>query len=313
MKYFYILLLFPVFLFSCSDNEKLETRDITTIKTEKHKNIGGSRVFIIPPFGFTASDIFQGFQKGENGLIQIMDLNDGNYYTNAATFSPEKFSENGATVHSFSRYKINNDSVKRIEMSTPQGERMIAMVVGDSTYSVMFNCLWVAGDSAAGKAIREMLNTLYYDKAFTPDPMANAAFTLDEGVSAFAFAQSSGGMYIYSIDGKKDVSGGEPIITVMQTPTAPEVNNESMQTVLFSKLQQYGMTNGKAITSVNIFINGVPAVETQYSGTLNGSEKILYLLTANAKGKMIAIQGLTEPNAEVQSQMIAFAHSLRFK
>ncbi|MGL5892368.1 MAG: hypothetical protein ACRC3B_20930, partial [Bacteroidia bacterium] len=181
MKIFSIALLFSVFLFSCSGNEKPETGDITTVKTVKHKNIGGTRVFIIPPSGFTTSDAFQGFQKGENGLIQVMDLNGGNFYTNAATFSAEEFSKNGATVHSFRRYKINHDSVKRIEMSSPQGEHMIAMVVGDSTYSVMFNCLWVKGDSSAGNAVREMLNTLYYDKAFTPDPLANAAFTLDEG------------------------------------------------------------------------------------------------------------------------------------
>lgn len=313
MKNFLTALLFPVVLFSCSGSEKPEKKDITTSKTEKHINVGGTRVFLIPPSGFTASDAFQGFQKGENGLIQVMDINEGSYYSNAATFSAEEFKKTGATVHSFSRYKINNDSVKRIEMSTPQGERMISMVVGDSTYSVMFNCLWVAGDSAAGKAVRDMLNTVYYDKVFTPDPLANAAFTFDEGVSSFAFAQSAGGMYIYSIDGKKDVSGGEPIITILQTPSAPEINNETMQTVLLSKLKQYGMTNGAVITSANIVINGVPATETQYSATLNGSEKVLYLLTATAKGKMIAIQGVTEPNAEVLLQMITFAHSLRFK
>src|SRR6185437_8399292 len=75
--------------------------DIQNSKTSKHINIPGTRLYIIPPPGFIVSKTFLGLQKGENSMINIMDLIGGNFNTNTATFNKEEFEKKGAKVFDF--------------------------------------------------------------------------------------------------------------------------------------------------------------------------------------------------------------------
>src|SRR5689334_9362416 len=50
-------------------------RNINTTRTDKHQQVAGTKVFIVPPVDFTAATTFSGFQQESSGAsILVMEI-----------------------------------------------------------------------------------------------------------------------------------------------------------------------------------------------------------------------------------------------
>ncbi|HEX2629376.1 MAG TPA: hypothetical protein VHM26_10195, partial [Chitinophagaceae bacterium] len=205
MRYITCIFLLACFI-SCSNKKEKSTAiesEIKTTKTDKHINIAGSRLFIVPPPGFKPLGTMVGLEKENGSQMIIMDLVGGNFYTNAAQYNQKSFENAGAKVFEFKEITINGFPAKYLWMENAEKMRAHNIVFGDSTFSVMIMANYAANDEQTGKDILQSLQTVWYDKSLQIDPFATAYFRADDNGSKFRFAEFNAGMYIYSVDGKK--------------------------------------------------------------------------------------------------------------
>ena len=69
---------------SNSETQKIEIEDIKNLKTDKHINIPYTHVFIDIPNGYTIPKNQTQIFKDDFTGINVMELDGGNFYTNAA-------------------------------------------------------------------------------------------------------------------------------------------------------------------------------------------------------------------------------------
>lgn len=307
------LLLLTCYSFSIAGQTKIQ--DIKTIKTEKHVNIPGTRLFIIHPPDFKIATAFTGLQKENAATLQVYDLVGGNYYTNAASFSKEAFEKKGATVFDYKEIKVNDFPAKCIFMQNNQNRKAISLVFGDTTFSTMIMALYQTSDDKTEQLIQNMINSIYYDKNFKIDPFATAIFKLDESKSIFKFSKFTSGMYMYSIGGKaKQSYKDEPFVTVSTMPKEPAMDAKSISDLLTASIEKYGLTEKKVKTSSDKTINGYNAYEVEIDGKMNGSPCAIYQLIVTAQDKALAIQGILNTDFENNLKEIKkLAHTIQFK
>src|SRR5215831_4642741 len=161
--------------------------NIENAKTNKHINIPGTRLFIIPPPNFSTAKGFIGLQDGKNSILNVMDLVGGNYNTNAATFSKEEFEKKGAKVFDYKEIRVGGFPAKYISMQGDATTKEYALVFGDTTFSTMIIAAYPATDENTGKEIISSLNSICYDKSIKIDPLTTANFSIDDKDSKFKF------------------------------------------------------------------------------------------------------------------------------
>lgn len=310
-----ILTLMTFIALSACAQTKVANKDIENAKTDKHINIPGTRLYIVPPTGFKVATSFLGLQKGDSSAFQIYDLVGGNYYTNAATFSKEAFEQEGAKVFDYKELKVNGFPAKYIFMQGVPNTKAISLVFGDTTFSTMIMAIYPSSDDKTGEQIKNAIKTIYYDKNLKIDPFATATFTLDESQSIFKFSKSVSGMFMYSIDGVDEQSfNDEPFIIVTATPKDPSMNAKSISEMLVSNIEKYGLTDKELKNISTTDVNGQDAYEIEVYGKMQGENSLIYLLIVTGQDKAIAIQGIIKSDFENNLKEIKnLAKTIKFK
>jgi len=254
--------------------------------------VTGTRVSMPEPEGFTKSAQFAGYQKGETAMINVMDLNGGNFYSNAATFSKENFESKGVEVLEYEELTIGGFPAKFIKVIAEDQSHMMNAVFGDSTFSVMIMGAYLPEDEAAEETIRKSILSAGYNKDFEVDPFSNAFFSLDDSKSRLKYANAAAGMFMYSIDGKDGNAPDQPMALVLPLPKDVFTTAKSMAESMIIGLQGKGMTDIEYINESDDAINGYDAYEIWATGIM-GDANANILVQAIVKGEnLLIIQGM---------------------
>lgn len=269
------------------------SNDILSVKTNKHVNIPGTRVFVIPPIGFTVSKTYPAIEKRDEVIVQSLDLIGGSFYTNAATFSKEKFEKKGIKVFEYKEFKINNFPAKMAFVQGEPAAKVYNLVFGDSTFSAMIMGVFATNDHTTGEQIKNAIQSVYYDKTFVINPFAAANFKLDDSKSIFKFAKYSASMYVYSIDGiKKDSYDKDPYLmvsTLSNQGAALQHTADDIASVL---------KNGIIKNNSTAKTNGYPSLKREICGKLNGKDAVLFQHLVSIGQHTIIMQGIADDNFE---------------
>lgn len=310
-----ILTLMTCIALSACGQTKIDKIDIENVKTEKHINIPGTRLYIIPPTDFKIATSFLGFQKGDNSAFQVYDLVGGNYYTNAATYSKEAFEKKGVKVFDYKELKVNGFPAKYIFMQGDPNTKTIGLVFGDTTFSTLIMAIYPSEDDKTYEQIQNAIKTIYYDRNLKIDPFATAAFTLDVSKSIFKFSKIASGMFMYSIGGvEKQSFNDEPFITVTKIPKDTTMNAKSISEMLVASVEKYGLTDKKLKNISTKKINGLVAYEVEVYGKIQGKTSLIYQLIVTKQDKAIAIQGVVKSDFDNNLREIKnLAKTIRIK
>jgi len=289
--------------------------DIQNSKTSKHINIPGTRLYIIPPPGFIVSKTFLGLQKGENSMINIMDLIGGNFNTNTATFNKEEFEKKGAKVFDFKGINVNGYPAKFISVQGDATTKSYELVFGDTTFTAMVMTIYPINDEKTGNDILNSLNSIYYDKSKKIDPFETANFSLDETVSKFKFFQYNSNLYVYTVNGKDDPTNhNAPVVLVSQLPKDNTMTAKSIAEMMISKSQQYGFSNPELKNISTEQINGYETYQIEEYGQIQGINTLIYYCVTTHLDKAITIQGIAKSDIEINlSDFKKLAQTIKIK
>lgn len=300
-------------LTACGQTDSDKT--INNVMTKKHINIPRTRLCIVPPSSYKIASNFVGLQKDDNTAIQVYDLIGGSFYSNAATFSKEKFENKGAKVFDYKELSINGFPAKYIFMQGDPTIKAYSLVFGDSTFSTMIMAVFPANDSKASEEIKDALFSILYDKNLKIDPLANATFKFDDNTSKFKFFKSAANLYLYSIGGIEDKSNeNAPIVTIIPLPADNTMTPESISELLLASLEKYGLEGKEIKNKSNKKINGYITFEAEVYGNMKGQKSLVYQLIVVNGDKALAIQGICK--SDFENNIVEFnklAHSVRFK
>jgi len=300
-----ILILITLIALSTYGQTKTENSDVHNVKTDKHINIPGTRLYIVPPEGFTIASTFVGLKKDDYSFFQVYDLVGGDYYTNAATFSKEKFEKKGAKVFDYKEFNMNGFPAKYIFMQGDPNAYAISLVFGDTTFSTMIMAVFPSTDDKTSEQVQNAIKTIFYDKNLKIDPFATASFTLDESKSIFKFSKASAGMFMYAIGGEDKKSfNDEPFVTVTEMPNDQAMTSKEISEMLVASLEKYGLTEKEFKNISTKDVNGYPAYEVEIYCNIQGKSSLLYQLIIAGKEKVIAIQGVVKSDFAINLREI---------
>jgi hypothetical protein len=278
--------------------DKIKT-SIRNTKTAKHINIPGTRLFIIPPAGFTVSKTITGLQKGETSMVNVMDLVGGNFYSNTANFSKAGFEQKGIRVFDYREIKVNGFPAKYMLMQGDPDTKMVSLVFGDTSFSTMIMAIYPPTDEATGKQLIAALNTIHYDKRKKIDPFENAFFSLDDRNSTFKFFQYNTNMYLYTPGGMDNRKNSEiPFLVVTQLPGEAGVTAKIVADKMSDRMEQYGFSNTETRNVSQEKINGYETYQAEIYGDIKGTRSVFYQCVVVAGDKIVSMQGMAKIDLE---------------
>lgn len=279
-----------------------------------HVVISGTRLSIIPPYGWAQTHAFPGLlDSSGSSVIQVYDLPDGNFFRDGKSFSRESFQAKGAKVLSFKELKISGFPAKYCYMEGDSAKRIMALIFGDSSFSATLIGLYPDSSATTGEAIRDAYATISYKKSQVIDPFETAPFSLDTGASRFRFAMFSKPLYIYSLDGREP-SEGSPFLTVTPYPRKAGVSLQDVSEGLIIKEMQNGLESPQLDNISLDSVNGCEAYEVEIHCQLGGQKGVLYQFLASKGEHTIVIEGVT--NNDIENNLKSFkslAHTIRIK
>jgi hypothetical protein len=289
---------------------------INNVKTDRHVNIPGTRLYIIPPPGFIVSKNYLGLQKGNNVII-IYDIVGGNFYSNAATFDRKGFEEKGLRVFNYKQIKVNGYPSKYLFMQGDITASAHSLAFGDSTFCTMIMASYISTDDKTGNDIVKALNSIYYDKNRRINPFETAYFALDDKGSRYKFFHYAANLYTYTIggtDNSKGTGGQFPVVLVTQLPKPENSDARTLAKLMIAKAVEHGLTNPKIKTSSTEKVNGYDAYEAEVYAEMNGKKRLIYQLIVLNGDQAVTIQGVANDNFDSNiSEFKKLAHTVKFK
>jgi hypothetical protein len=259
--------------------------------TSQHVHIPGTRVFIIPPAGYTEAAAYQGLQRDGNTGVIIYDVVKGNYYGTASSFTPESLEQNGMKVYLSKEISVDGYPAKFIHVQGDIVTKSYNLVFGDSTFSTIVMGFYLNGDKAAERQIIDAFNSIAYDKSIHIDPFDAAFFSFDESRTKYKLYVYSSTIYSYTIGGKdnSDEQG-------LQRLTATEMTNvtaggeEGIAGLALQKAGQLGLDSLQVTSSGATVINGYRAYEIIATGRSKGRPAVFYDCVVSNGDKAVAIE-----------------------
>lgn len=272
------------------------TNDIYNVKTEKHVNIPGTRLYIIPPKNINIVAAFEYQDPGEkdSSALLVFDRLYANYNISASKFRKEDFEMTG-NILDYKELKVNGFPAKYLHVQNKtSGKRSMILLFGDSTFYTLVSRDYALGEEKTGQPTLNAFKTIYYDKNLKISPLASAPFILDENKSVFKFSERVSGLFHYTVGGVvRSPSNDKPTVSLSVFYKEANQTPKSVSQMLLTALMNNGLTvkDIKNISTENV--NGLPAYEVEIHGSWEEKNTILYHLICIKQETVVVIQGST--------------------
>ncbi|WP_294679929.1 hypothetical protein [uncultured Fluviicola sp.] len=288
--------------------------EIINEKTNQHIRIPGTRVFLIPPKGFTIAKGFLGLRKGDDAYIQIFDLVGGSFYSNARSINRENFEAAGMKVYDYSEFQFDNYPAKYIYLRGTNLLNSYQLTFGDSTFSAMMLSAFYPDDKEMEKQVKECILSAYYDTSVKIDPFETAYFSIDESSTKYKFQEYAANIYAYSVDGVKSEDTFSPTVMITQLPAEANSTYETLIESMINGLKQNSFIQTGIVSSTEKTINGFKGYEKIVKGYFKRKKVTVYYLAFIKDDISIVFCGIT--HAEDDSDLkdfVTFSSTMKLK
>lgn len=259
---------------------------------EEPQNVAGTKVFMIPPPGFVQAKNFVGFKKDGQTGINVMEIPRANFYRTTKDFNQEEFEAKGLRVLDYKDTIIDEYPAKLVKTQGDPYLKSLALIFGDSTFSVMIMVVYPVDDAALESQIENAILGATYDKNAKVDVFAHAFFRLDDSQTKLKFATYSGNMYVYTPGGKKEENANEPMLMVIPLPADTLMSPQKTSEDMIENYKGKGFLVQEYIKKAEVEVNGYQSYELIVKGTLRENNAIFYIQTILNQENQVVMQGI---------------------
>jgi len=256
--------------------------EINNTKTDKHKQIAGTKFFLVPPTGFIPATTFQGYQQMNSGAsILVMEI-PGPFSESTKGFNEQGLKTQGVVLKKREEIKVNGN--QGLFLTTEQfaygtNYSKYILVFGDSKATYMVNGTFPKEVTDLEKDVRESMFSVVYESGLTIDPLSAVSFTVDTENTKLKFGKSMTGMLLYTVDGKVPTESNDKTTFIVGLSLANVQTIDKKLTAL-TRLKRMPYTDLKIDENkINeIEIDGISGYEIVGEGLekSNGTKEFVY-------------------------------------
>ena len=277
---------------------------IDNTKTDKHKQIAGTKFFLIPPPGFIAATSFQGYQHMNSGAsILVMEI-PGPFSESTKGFNEQGLKTQGVVLKKKEEIKVNGNQglfLTAEQLAYGTNYSKFILVFGDSKATYMVNGTFPKEVTGLEKDIRESMFSVVYESDLTVDPLSTVSFTVDTENTKLKFAKSLSGMLLYTADGKLPTESNDKTAFIAGVSIA-NVQTVDEKLTAITRLKRMPYTNLKIDEDrINeIEIDGISGYEIVGEGLNNsdGLNEFVYQVMLFTDNGYYIMVGTTNDNFE---------------
>ena len=256
--------------------------EINNTKTDKHKQIAGTKFFLVPPTGFIPATTFQGYQQLNSGAsILVMEIPEP-FSESTKGFNEQGIKTQGVVLKKKEEIKVNGN--QGLFLTTEQfaygtNYSKYILVFGDSKATYMVNGTFPKEVTELEKDIRESMFSVIYESGLTVDPLSAVSFTVDTENTKLKFGKSMTGMLLYTVDGKVPTESNDKTTFIVGLSLA-NVQTVDKKLTAITRLKRMPYTDLKIDENkINeIEIDGISGYEIVGEGLdkSNGTKEFVY-------------------------------------
>lgn len=278
--------------------------EINNTKTDHHKQIAGTKFFLVPPSGFINANNFQGFQQLNSGAsILVMEI-PGPFSETTKGFNEQGLKTQGVVLKKKEEIKINGNhglflTTEQFAYGTNYSKYIL--VFGDSKATYMVNGTFPKEVTELDKDIRESMLSVVYESGLTVDPLSTVSFTVDTDNTKLKFGKSISGMLLYTVDGKVPTESGDKTSFIVGLSLS-NVQTVDKKLTALTRIKRLPYTDLKIDESKikEIEIDGISGYEIVGEGLekSNGTKELVYQVMLFTDNGYYIMVGTTKNNFE---------------
>ncbi|MCF6405020.1 hypothetical protein L3C95_19115 [Chitinophaga filiformis] len=286
---------------------------IEMTKTSLHRQIPGTRLFMVVPSGYKISKS-RSLVKDNGTEILILDSPGRAFGEGEDKVSTSRL-QNSKEITFYEKDFIIGSYEANIRYGKIKKEKRekIVFKFGDAEFTGAAICTLPDNNREAREEIIAALLTIFFDKSINIDYAALNNYSLDTSKSVFKFNKNSSLIFYYTADGKGDIDNN--YVAIVRGPALP--NLDYMRGASKELVRRMKDENGVTIDHIEenvVNIKGQPAYESIMRGIANGTPDSMYLLLMGNETSSIFFMGMIDENkALLFNECKALAQTIQLK
>lgn len=275
-------LIFLTLIFSQFLNSYCQ-KEITNIKTDNHKQVRGTKVFIIPPDGFIEANNFFGFQQSQSSSSIVITEVPGPFETVSKGLNADGLKTQGMTLKEKREIKINGYDGFYIEAEQFAYENYFTksiIVFGDKDLTIMIVAIFPQKFKSIEKDILKSIYSVVYEPNLEIDVTNSIHFNIETENTKMRFAKIIMGSLTYSVDGKiPPESDDKTFFQVGQSLSTVEVADKKLYTLNRARKMPFNDLRIEENKTKMIEVDGISGYEIVAYGInqKTAKEELLYI------------------------------------
>lgn len=179
-------------------------QDLPKEKSEKHIQIKGTSILMIPPASFEVSTNFKGFQNPKNQSAMIMTVDVPGPYSEIATgFNTETLKPRGMDLKNKKNIKVGTYDGIYIELEQLSNKILFSkhiIIYGNNKSTTIINGIYPKDSIRLGQNIKASIFSTYLDEKTVSNPREALDYTLDENTGNLKFHSVIGNGMLFNRD-----------------------------------------------------------------------------------------------------------------
>jgi len=284
-------------------------KEIINTKTANHKQIKGSKIFIIPPEGFVEANNFQGFQQSTSSSSIILTEIPGPFSNVSKGLDESGLKSQGMTLKEKKEITINGYEghfLKSEQFAYENYFTKYILAFGNSTTTLMIIGIFPQNIKVLDKEIVNSLYSVVYEPNLEVDIFGSVNFKIDTENTKFKFGKLIMGSLLYTVDGKVPTeSEDKSSLSVGQSFSNVEITDKKLYCLNITRKLAF---NNIKITEENIKsieIDGISGYEIIATGTNQKSsrEELIYQVMLFSDNGYYIILGNSDNNFQENTEV----------
>lgn len=211
-------------------------------KTDKHQQINGTNLFMVPPVSFEISNNFKGFQNptDQTSMVMILEI-PGPFSEVSKGFNNEMLKSRGMDLKTKKEIKVGEFEGMLIELDQYANGMNFSkqiLIFGNEKSSTLINGVYLKDSLQLGRKIKESILTTFVDTKTRTNPREALNYTLNENMGSLKFHSVIGNGMLFNRDLKTPTQSADKA-TLITDKSYTKVEIDNKKQFCISRLKKY--------------------------------------------------------------------------